>query len=45
MRSSRYVSEEHPLVVRVDHDPGYVTLWGRAYVNDVRRVCRCLRLQ
>jgi len=39
MRSSRYVyvSEEHPFVVRVDHDPAYVTLRGRAYVNDVRR--------
>jgi small-conductance mechanosensitive channel len=39
MRSSRYVyvSEDHPLVVRVDHDPAYVTLRGRAYVNDVRR--------
>jgi Small-conductance mechanosensitive channel len=39
MRSSRYVyvSDDHPLVVRVDHDPAYVTLRGRAYVNDVRR--------
>jgi len=39
MRSSRYVyvSEDHPLVVRVDQDPAYVTLRGRAYVNDVRR--------
>lgn len=39
MRSSRYVyvSDGHPLVVRVDHDPAYVTLRGRAYVNDVRR--------
>lgn len=39
MRSSRYVyvSDDHPLVVRVDHDPAYVTLRGRAYANDVRR--------
>jgi len=39
MRSSRYVyvSEDHPLVVRVDQGPAYVTLRGRAYVNDVRR--------
>ena len=38
MRTSRYVyvSDDHPLVVRVDHDPAYVTLRGRAYVNDVR---------
>jgi small-conductance mechanosensitive channel len=38
MRTSQYVyvSEDHPLVVRVDHDPAYVTLRGRAYVNDVR---------
>jgi small-conductance mechanosensitive channel len=38
MRTSRYVyvSEDHPLTVRVDHDPAYVTLRGRAYVNDVR---------
>jgi len=38
MRSSRYVyvSDEHPLVVQVDHGPAYVTLRGRAYVNDVR---------
>jgi len=38
MRSSRYVyvSDDHPVVVRVDHGPAYVTLRGRAYVNDVR---------
>ena len=38
MCTSRYVhvSEDHPVVVRVDHEPAYVTLRGRAYVNDVR---------
>lgn len=38
MRSSRYVyvSDDHPIVVRVDHSPAYVTLRGRAYVNDIR---------
>lgn len=38
MVSSRYVyvSEDHPVRVRVDTTPAYVTLRGRAYVNDVR---------
>lgn len=38
LRTSRYVyvSADCPVTVRVDHSPAYVTLRGRAYVNDVR---------
>lgn len=38
MRSSPYLyaSEDCPVVVRVNQQPAYITLRGRAYVNDVR---------
>jgi len=38
MRSSPYLyaSDECPIVVRVNQQPAYITLRGRAYVNDVR---------
>lgn len=31
-----YVSEDHPVTVRVVDEPAYITLRGKAYVNDVR---------
>ncbi len=38
LRSSPYLyaSEDCPIVVRVNQQPAYITLRGRAYVNDVR---------